>query len=438
MARRGSALKGRVAVPGDKSISHRALILGAMAVGETRISGLLEADDVMRTAAAMRELGADIVHEKGEWRVHGVGVGGFAEPSRVLDFANSATGCRLSMGAMATTPIKVAFTGDASLQRRPMKRVLEPLELFGASWSGANDGLPLTIEGAANPLPAEYDLPVASAQVKSAFLLAALNAPGRSTLIARAPTRDHTERLLRAFGVEVRVEKLPASGEAISLVGEAELRPAAVGVPGDPSAAAFPLVAALIVPDSDIVIEGVMLNPRRMGLIETLKEMGAHIEVMQMREEDGETVGDLRVRASSLRGIEVAPKRATVMIDEIPVLAVAAALASGRTVMRGLKELRYKESDRLAAVAAGLKACGVKVEASDDGLAIDGNAAGGVPGGAMVRTEMDHRIAMSFLVLGMGSREPVQIDDSSMIATSFPDFVQLVRGLGATIEGGKP
>lgn len=433
VARAGGALKGRARVPGDKSISHRALILGAMAVGETRIVGLLEADDVLRTAEAMRKLGAEVNRRDSAWHVQGVGIGGFAEPDGELDFGNSGTGCRLTMGAVATTPLSVSFAGDASLQRRPMKRVLEPLALFGMEWSGRNgDLLPLSVTGARDPVPVEYTLPVASAQVKSAILLAALNAPGRTTIIECAPTRDHTERMLRTFGVDVWVEKI-AGGEAISVTGEAELKPAAISVPGDPSSAAFPLVGALIVPGSDVVLENVMLNARRNGLMETLKDMGANIEIAKTRDSGGERVGDVRVRASALKGVEVPPTRAPSMIDEYPILAVAAALAEGRTVMRGLEELRVKESDRLAAIAEGLKSCGVKVEELKDGLIVHGCGADGVAGGGMVATQMDHRIAMSFLVLGLASKSPVRIDDGSMIATSFPNFEILMRELGASI-----
>jgi 3-phosphoshikimate 1-carboxyvinyltransferase len=434
VAQAGGALKGQAALPGDKSISHRALILGAMAVGETRIAGLLEAQDVLHTAEAMRKLGADVTrNSNGTWHVYGVGVGGFTEPAGELDFGNSGTGCRLTMGAVATTPLTVSFTGDASLQRRPMKRVLEPLALFGTEWSGRNgDLLPLTLTGARDPMPVEYTLPVASAQVKSAILMAALNAPGRTTVIESAPTRDHTERMLRAFGVDVRVEKISGC-EAIWLQGEAELKPATISVPGDPSSAAFPLVAALIVPGSDIVLENVMLNPRRIGLIETLKEMGAQIEVTNARDNGGEQIGDLCVRASKLKATEVPPERAPSMIDEYPILVVAAAFAEGRTVMRGLQELRVKESDRLSAIAAGLKTCGVKVEELKDGLIVHGGGPAGVPGGCMVATKMDHRIAMSFLVMGLASKSPVHIDDDSMIATSFPNFEMLMRGLGAAI-----
>ncbi|MGQ0741671.1 MAG: 3-phosphoshikimate 1-carboxyvinyltransferase [Alphaproteobacteria bacterium] len=429
VARRGPALRGTAAAPGDKSVSHRALMLGALAVGETRITGLLEADDVLRTAAAMRNLGAGVVRNGGTWRVHGVGVGGLAEPKGALDFGNSGTGCRLVMGIAATVPIVAVFTGDASLRRRPMKRVLEPLSLFGMEWSGTGGRLPITITGAGDPMPVEYRLQAPSAQVKSAILLAALNAPGRTTVIEMVPTRDHTERLLRAFGADVRVDQF-GPAEAISVTGHAELKPAEISIPGDISAAAFPLVAALIVPESDIVLKNVLLNPRRTGLLQTLKEMGASIEITNQR--DGvEPVGDLRVRGSQMKGVEVPPERATSMIDEYPVLAVAAALAEGRTIMRGLAELRVKESDRIAAMVAGLRACGVTVEEFEDGLAVEGTH--GVSGGATVAAQMDHRIAMSFLVMGLASREPVQVDDGSMIATSFPDFENVMRGLGASI-----
>ena len=434
-ARKGGPLKGRAAAPGDKSVSHRALILGALAVGETAISGLLEAEDVLNTAEAMRRLGASVVRAgEGDWRVHGVGVGGFDEPALELDFGNSGTGVRLTMGAVATTPIVTRFTGDASLRRRPMKRVLEPLSLFGARAQARDGGLlPVTLTGAREPVPIEYRLAVASAQVKSALLLAALNVPGRSTIIEKAATRDHTERMLQAFGASIALEALPDGASAISVTGEAELRPSPVVVPSDPSSAAFPLVAALIVPGSEIVLENVMLNPRRTGLIATLKGMGAHIDIRNVRDKGGEAAGDLFVRHSALRGVDVPPERAPSMIDEYPVLSVAAAFAEGRTVMRGLEELRVKESDRLSAIANGLQANGVRVEQTADGLAVHGMGAEGVPGGGTVATHMDHRIAMSFLVMGLASRTPVTVDDGSMIATSFPNFRALMQSLGADI-----
>jgi len=434
-ARKAGALKGAVTAPGDKSVSHRALILGALTVGETRISGLLEADDVLNTAEAMRRLGADVARVgEGEWRVHGVGVGGFREPSDVLDFGNSGTGVRLTMGAVATTPITTIFTGDASLKRRPMRRVLDPLALFGAVADAREGGLlPVTLKGARTPFPIEHRLQVASAQVKSALLLAALNVPGRSTVIERAATRDHTERMVQAFGGKITVEPLNDGASAIHVSGEAELKPTPLAVPSDPSSAAFPLVAALIVPGSEIVIRSVMLNPRRIGLIETLREMGADITIANARDNGGESIGDLVVRHSTLRGTDVPPERAPTMIDEYPVLAIAAAFAQGKTTMRGLEELRVKESDRLAAVAAGLKANGVSVDELADGMIVDGCGPDGVKGGGDVLTHMDHRIAMSFLVMGLSSRNRVLVDDGSMIATSFPNFQPLMGGLGAAI-----
>jgi len=435
IARKSAALKGRAVAPGDKSVSHRALILGALTVGETAISGLLEAEDVLNTAKAMRGLGAEVTRDgEGDWRVHGLGVGGFAEPADVLDFGNSGTGARLTMGAVATTPITTIFTGDASLRRRPMGRVLEPLALFGAVADTREGGLlPATLKGARMPVPIEHRLKVASAQVKSALLLAALNVPGRSTIIERAATRDHTERMLKAFGAGIAVEDIGDGATAISVTGEVELRPAPIEVPSDPSSAAFPLVAALIVPGSEVLLENVMLNPRRIGLIETLLEMGARIEIQNRRDNGGDAIGDLLVRHSALKGVEVPPERAPTMIDEYPVLAVASSFAEGRTIMRGLEELRVKESDRLAAVAAGLAANGVRFEESPDVLTVQGAGPDGVAGGGTVATHMDHRIAMSFLVMGLAARAPVTVDDGSMIATSFPNFEPLMRGLGADI-----
>jgi 3-phosphoshikimate 1-carboxyvinyltransferase len=426
-------LSGEARVAGDKSISHRALILGALAVGETRITGLLEAEDVVNTASAMRHLGAIVSRDgEGSWRVSGVGVGGFSEPDTVLDFGNSGTGSRLVMGAMATTPITAVFTGDESLRRRPMGRVIGPLALFGSEAVAREGGLlPLTLVGARRPLPVEHTVAVASAQVKSALLLAALNAPGRSRIVQKALTRDHTEKMLKAFGADIAVENLPDGGEAVTILGQAELRPAVVAVPCDPSSAAFPLAAALLVPGSDIVIPGVLLNPRRTGLLETLGEMGADIAIENLRESGGESVGDLHVRASSLKGVEVPAERAPAMIDEYPILAVLAAFAEGRSVMRGLEELRVKESDRLSAIAEGFKAGGGAVEELPDWLVVEGCGAGGMEGGARVTTHMDHRIAMSFLVAGMAAKQAISVDDTRMIATSFPDFEQLMRNLGA-------
>lgn len=432
-ARRAGPLKGKALVPGDKSISHRALILGALALGETRIDGLLEADDVINTAEAMRRLGARVERDaNGTFRVRGLGVGGFSEPDDILDFGNSGTGSRLVMGAVATTPITTIFTGDESLRRRPMRRVIAPLALFGAEALTRDGGfLPLTLRGAQNAMPIDYEVPVASAQVKSALLLAALNAPGRSRIAQQALTRDHTELMLKAFGADIAVEPLADGGEAVTVMGEAELRAVEVSVPCDPSSAAFPLAAALLVPDSEIFLPGVLLNPRRAGLFETLTEMGADITIENARASGGESLGDLRVRSSSLRGIEVPAERAPSMIDEYPILAVLAAFAEGRTTLRGLEELRVKESDRLAAIAAGLKACGVEVEELADGLVIEGRGPDGVRGNARIATHMDHRIAMSFLVAGMATREAVSVDDTRMIATSFPVFEQLMRDLGA-------
>jgi len=428
-AARARALRGAAAVPGDKSISHRALILGALAIGETRISGLLEAEDVLNTAAAMRRFGAQVVREgAGTWHVRGVGVGGLAEPGEELDFGNSGTGSRLVMGMMATTPITAVFTGDASLRKRPMGRVLDPLTRFGTTYSAREGGLmPVTLTGAADAMPIEYRVVFASAQIKSALLLASLNAPGRSTIVQNVRTRDHTEKMLRAFGVEITIEPR-GEGEAISVFGEAELKAVPVEVPCDPSSAAFPLVAALIVPGSEVSIPGVLLNERRIGLIETLREMGADISISAVRQSSGEEIGDLTARHSSLRGIEVPPERAPSMIDEYPILSIAAAFADGRTIMHGLEELRIKESDRLSAIAKGLDACGVKVQELPDGLIVDG---GGMKGGATIATHMDHRIAMSFLVAGLASREPVTVDDTNMIATSFPEFENVMKNLGA-------
>ena len=432
-AARSGPLKGVARVPGDKSISHRALILGAMTVGETRISGLLEAEDVLNTARAMRALGGDLLRDgDDEWRVWGRGVGGFAEPDAALDFGNSGTGARLVMGAVATTAMIAVFTGDESLQRRPMKRVLDPLTLFGAAYEARDGGLmPVTLTGASLPIAIEHEVAVASAQVKSALILAALNAPGRSRIVQRALTRDHTERMLAAFGAKISVETLADGGEAIEITGEIDLKPASVAVPCDPSSAAFPLVAALIVPGSEITIPGVLLNPRRIGLIDTLTDMGADISISNKRESGGERVGDLTARHSSLKGVDVPADRAPSMIDEYPILAIAAAFAEGKMTMHGLEELRVKESDRLAAIVAGLQANGVSVEETEDGMIVDGR--GSVSGGGTVATHMDHRIAMSFLIMGLAAREPVTVDDVSMIATSFPGFEELMRELGAKI-----
>ena len=432
-------LKGRIRVPGDKSISHRALILGALAVGRTRITGLLEGDDVLRTAAAVRALGARVERGNGGiWSVDGVGVGGFNEPADVLDFGNSGTGARLMLGALATSSLTAVFTGDASLRRRPMGRVAEPLQRMGVRiLAREGNRLPLTLVGTADPLPIAYRLPVPSAQVKSAILLAGLNTPGETSVTEPLATRDHTERMLRHFGAIVSTVVGRDGAREITVKGERELKAADLTVPGDPSSAAFPAVAALLLPGSEIAIEGVGMNEFRTGLFTTLAEMGAQIELTSPRETGGETVADVVVRASRLRGVEVPAARAPSMIDEYPVLAVAAAFASGRTVMRGLSELRVKESDRLAAIAEGLAACGVGVAIEGDTLAVEG--LGGKPrGGAVIAARLDHRIAMAFLVLGLAAERPVGIDDGETIATSFPGFAALMNGLGAGIvEGGR-
>jgi 3-phosphoshikimate 1-carboxyvinyltransferase len=431
-ARSSGALTGKVRVPGDKSISHRALILGALSVGETRISGLLEGEDVLNTAKAMRILGAR-VERTGEfaWSVRGVGVAGFAPPEVPLDFGNSGTGCRLVMGAVAGCPITAVFDGDASLRSRPMRRVLDPLELMGARVGTSKDGgrLPLTLNGARDPLPILYRTPVASAQIKSAVLLAGLAAPGITTVIEAEASRDHTELMLKHFGAEIVSSPEGRHGRKIALTGQPELHGAEVVVPADPSSAAFPLVAALIVEGSDVVLSDVMTNPLRTGLFTTLREMGASIEESQIRGDAGEPMAQLRVRASKLRGVEVPPERAPSMIDEYLVLAVAASFAEGTTIMRGLQELRVKESDRLEATAAMLRVNGVQVEISGDDMIVEGK--GHVAGGGLVATHMDHRIAMSALVMGLASDKPVKVDDTAFIATSFPDFIPMMRALGA-------
>ncbi|MCO5132408.1 MAG: 3-phosphoshikimate 1-carboxyvinyltransferase [Xanthobacteraceae bacterium] len=431
-ASRSSPLTGRIRVPGDKSISHRALILGALAVGETRIQGLLESEDVLNTAKAMRALGAQVARDgDGTWTVRGVGVAGFAQPSAPLDFGNSGTGCRLVMGAVAGCPISVTFDGDASLRSRPMRRIVDPLALMGAKVTAQSEGgrLPLTLQGAHDPLPVEYRSPVASAQIKSAVLLAGLAAPGVTTVIEPAWSRDHTELMLRHFGAGIVSVPDGAAGRKISLTGQPELHGAPVAVPADPSSAAFPIVAALIVPGSDVTFDDVMTNPLRTGLFTTLREMGGSIEESHARDDAGEPMARLRVRASKLRGVEVPASRAPSMIDEYLVLAVAAAFAEGTTIMRGLHELRVKESDRLEATAAMLRVNGVKVEIDGDDMIVEGR--GAVPGGGVVATHMDHRIAMSALVMGCAADKPVTVDDTAFIATSFPSFVPMMRELGA-------
>jgi 3-phosphoshikimate 1-carboxyvinyltransferase len=431
-SRASGPLSGKVRVPGDKSISHRALILGALSVGETRISGLLEGEDVLNTAKSMQALGAR-VERTGPfaWQVAGVGVAGFAQPASPLDFGNSGTGCRLVMGAVAGCPISAVFDGDASLRSRPMRRILDPLELMGAKAGESKEGgrLPLTLHGARDPVPILYRTPVASAQIKSAVLLAGLAAPGVTTVIEQEASRDHTELMLKHFGAEIVSTAEGRHGRRIALTGQPELHGADVVVPADPSSAAFPIVAALVVEGSDVTFSDVMTNPLRTGLFTTLREMGASIEESEGRGDAGEPMARLRVRASKLRGVEVPPERAPSMIDEYLVLAVAASFAEGTTIMRGLKELRVKESDRLEATAAMLRVNGVKVEIAGDDLIVEGR--GHVPGGGLVATHMDHRIAMSALVMGLASDKPVKVDDTAFIATSFPDFTPMMRSLGA-------
>jgi len=421
-------------VPGDKSISHRALMLASLAIGETRISGLLEGDDVLRTAAAMRALGARVTRDAdGGWRVAGVGIGGLAEPTDFIDLGNSGTGARLLIGLIAGHGITAFLTGDASLRRRPMSRVAEPLLRFGARIVAREGGrLPLAITGAVEPVPIQYRLPVASAQVKSAVLLAGLNTPGATSVIEPQPTRDHTERMVRHFGGAVDIEEREDGGRLVTLIGQPELRAADLTVPGDPSSAAFVAVAALLLPGSDITIENIGTNRLRIGLFDTLIEMGADIAFENERVAGGEPVADLHVRGGGLKGVTVPPERAPTMIDEYPILAVAAACAEGTTHMLGLAELRAKESDRLSSVSAGLTANGVKHEMGPDFLIVNG--VGGLPpGGGLVATHLDHRIAMSFLVLGLATKEPVAVDDGSPIDTSFPGFAALMNGLGAKI-----
>ena len=433
-AQKSAALTGTALIPGDKSVSHRAFILGALTVGQTHVTGLLEGQDVLDTGKAMAAFGADVQRlDAGEWIINGVGVGGFAEPEDVIDCGNAGTGVRLIMGAMATSPITATFTGDASLRSRPMGRILDPLKLFGAQSVGRAKGmLPLTLVGARDPMPARYTSPFPSAQVKSAVLLAGLNAPGETVLIEREKTRDHSERMLRGFGAQIETVKTDA-GYEISLQGQPELTPLTIAVPRDPSSAAFPVAAALIVEGSEILLPNIGLNPTRAGLFTTLLEMGADITYENAREEGGEPVADLRVRASQLRGVEVPPDRAPSMIDEYPILSALAAFASGKTVMRGVKELRVKECDRIDAMARGLEAMGVTIEEGEDFLIVHGQD-GDVAGGITAQTHLDHRIAMSFLCMGLATAKPVSIDDAGAIATSFPVFEELMTGLGAQIR----
>ncbi|MBV7408633.1 3-phosphoshikimate 1-carboxyvinyltransferase [Maritimibacter sp. DP1N21-5] len=429
-------LTGEAHVPGDKSISHRSMLLGAMTVGETRVTGLLEGEDVLATATAMRAFGADVERlGDGDWRINGFGVGGFAEPEDVIDCGNAGTGVRLIMGCMATSPITATFTGDASLRSRPMGRVTDPIALFGAASYGRSKGrLPMTVVGARNPVPVRYTTPMASAQVKSAVLLAGLNAPGETVVIEAEATRDHTERMLAGFGAEVDVQ-VTDEGRVITLVGQPELKPQTIAVPRDPSSAAFPVCAALIVEGSDVLVPNIGLNPTRAGLFETLREMGANLTYENEREEGGEPVADLRARFSpDMRGIRVPEERAASMIDEYPVLSVVAAFAEGKTEFVGVHELRVKESDRIDAMVRGLEANGVTVEEGGDWMTVHGRGPGGVPGGGTANARLDHRIAMSFMVLGMAARDAVSVDDGAPIATSFPIFEPLMAGLGARIE----
>ena len=429
-------LKGEVSIPGDKSISHRSLILGALAIGQTRITGLLEGQDVLDTARAMVSFGAQVEKvEGGEWYVEGVGVGGFAEPETVVDCGNSGTGVRLIMGAMATTPINVTFTGDHSLNSRPMGRVTDPLSKFGVATFGRSKGrLPMTIVGARSPIPIQYTVPVPSAQVKSALLLAGLNVPGDTIITETEKTRDHTERMLSSFGAEIKVEDYP-NRRLITVSGYSELKGQNVRVPSDPSSAAFPICAAITVEGSDILVPNITLNETRAGLFTTLIEMGANLSFENEREESGEPVADIRACFSpDLQGIEVPPERAASMIDEYPILAVVAANASGETMMRGVRELRVKESDRIEAMAKGLRSNGVSVDEGEDWWIVKGNGAGSVKGSSTCQTFLDHRIAMSFLILGLSSQNYIEIDDCSPINTSFPNFIQLMRELGANLE----
>ena len=431
-----SSLKGVVSIPGDKSISHRSLILGALAIGQTRITGLLEGQDVLDTAKAMVAFGAVVEkNDQSEWLVDGVGVGGFAEPSTVVDCGNSGTGVRLIIGAMSTTPINATFTGDHSLNSRPMERVTNPLSKFGVTTFGRSKGrLPMTVIGARSPIPVKYDVPVPSAQVKSALLLAALNAPGETIITEKEITRDHTERMLSSYRADISVEKI-SNRRSNKLCGHSEINGQNICVPSDPSSAAFPICAAIIVEGSDIFVPNITLNETRAGLYKTLIEMGANLSFENEREESGEPVADIRAFFSpDLKGVEVPPERAASMIDEYPILSVVAANATGKTIMRGVKELRVKESDRIDVMAKGLRANGVFVDEGEDWWAVKGNGMGSVKGGSICQTFLDHRIAMSFLVLGLSSQNYVEIDDCLPIKTSFPNFIELMLEIGANME----
>ncbi|MER9593329.1 3-phosphoshikimate 1-carboxyvinyltransferase [Mesorhizobium sp. M0244] len=440
-ARKSSALSGAARVPGDKSISHRSFMFGGLASGETRITGLLEGEDVMRTGAAMKAMGAHIEKHGAEWVIRGTGNGALLQPEGPLDFGNAGTGSRLTMGLVGTYDMETTFIGDASLSGRPMGRVLEPLRQMGVQVLKATPGdrMPITLHGPKHAAPITYRVPMASAQVKSAVLLAGLNTPGITTVIEPVMTRDHTEKMLRGFGANLSVETDERGVRHIFIEGQGKLTGQTIAVPGDPSSAGFPLVAALIVPGSDIIIENVLMNPTRTGLLLTLQEMGARIDILDPRNEGGEDVADLRVRYSELKGVTVPPERAPTMIDEYPVLAVAASFAEGETLMQGLEELRVKESDRLAAVANGLKLNGVDCSEGEASLVVRGKPGGKGLGqhpngrGTIVQTHLDHRIAMSFLVMGLATERPVTIDDQAMIATSFPEFMGLMKGLGAEI-----
>lgn len=431
---RAARLTGTVKVPGDKSISHRALMFGALATGITRITGLLEGEDVINTARAVTALGAPAMKEGDTWVVKGRGVGGLTEPAGPIDFGNSGTGTRLMMGVIAGNPVRVTMTGDASLSRRPMRRVLGPLKKMGLEIEDDRETLPLTVRGSDALTPMVYELPVPSAQVKSAILLAGLHAAGETTVIEAEATRDHTERMLRYFGADVRTEKKDGKTH-ITVKGDGELRGRDVVVPGDPSSAAFLVCAALLVPGSDVTVEGVLVNETRTGLYTTLAEMGGDVALINRREENGEPIADIRARASKLKGVVVPPERAPSMIDEYPVLAAVAAFAAGDTVMHGLAELKVKESDRLAATAAGLHANGIAADIEGDTLIVHGTG-GPVRGGGTVATYLDHRIAMAFLTLGLASEQPVTVDDTAMIATSFPEFLGLMQRLGASYSDG--
>jgi len=438
IAKRSKPLTGSVRPPGDKSISHRAIMLGTLAVGETAIEGMLEGEDILATATAMRAFGATVTRTgPGAWRVAGMGVGGLLEPETVIDYGNAGTGVRLAMGIAGSHAFATTFTGDASLVRRPMGRILEPLRRMGVQvLARSGDTLPATIRGPDALVPIEYRLPVASAQVKSAILLAALNSPGVTSVIEPTATRDHTERMLTAFGAAIDIETAEDGARVIRVQGGQPLKPQKIVVPSDPSSAAFTIVAALIVEGSDVTVENVLLNPTRAGLLDTLVEMGGDIAIVNRRSVGGEDVGDIRVRASKLKGVKVPPERAPSMIDEYPILAVAAAFAEGDTLMEGIGEMRVKESDRIAAMVAGFRANGIATEETPESLLVHGGAA--VAGGGTVETRLDHRIAMSFLVLGLASDKPVTIDDARPIATSYPEFRNLMTGIGANFAEPDP